>query len=154
MQRVLIAGGQHAFVLDTVTPNLKTLGIAVEWHRAWDVKALGAVPKACEGILVLSDIVNHPLSNAAAKYAKERGLPFAYITRKLVETRSALPEVAGNAAILVDPERDEELAEALRLLASNNDVRKQYTNLGKAQAARFEWADSVRQTRNVYRELL
>ena len=69
-------------------------------------------------------------------------------------TRSALPEVAGNAAILVDPERDEDLAEALRLLASNNDVRKQYTNLGKAQAARFEWADSVRQTRNVYRELL
>ncbi len=73
-----------------MAPNLAKLGFEVTWHRSAEVKALGVVPQACEGIFILSDMVNHPLSNAAAKYAKDKGLPLAYITRKFRHAERAL----------------------------------------------------------------
>ena len=59
--------------------------------------------------------------------------------------RSALPEVAGDAAVLVDPENIEELAEALRGLALDEDAREKLARRGRARAAEFSWDAAVRQ---------
>ena len=67
--------------------------------------------------------------------------------------RSALPEVAGNAAVLVDPENTEELGEALRTLAMDEDARASLVRRGSARAAEFGWKDAVRKTWGVYQEL-
>jgi glycosyltransferase involved in cell wall biosynthesis len=72
----------------------------------------------------------------------------------ITSNRSALPEVAGDAAILVDPFREEEIACALRELASNPDLRLELARRGLQRAAGFPWRRAIDQTRAVYQELL
>jgi glycosyltransferase involved in cell wall biosynthesis len=67
--------------------------------------------------------------------------------------RSALPEVCGDAAELVDPENEDELAEALIRLATDERRREALIDLGQRRAAEFRWDDAVTKTLGVYREL-
>ena len=72
----------------------------------------------------------------------------------LTSNRSALPEVAGDAALLVDPENTGELAQSLRELARNEDLRRDLSARGLARARSFTWEKAVRETWDVYLELL
>ena len=72
----------------------------------------------------------------------------------VASNRSALPEVCGDAAELVDPLSEEELAAALLNLATNEKRRLELINLGINHAAKFRWEDAVVKTLAVYRELL
>jgi glycosyltransferase involved in cell wall biosynthesis len=67
---------------------------------------------------------------------------------------SALPEVCGDAAILVDPWNTHELGSELNRLASEPEVRKNYIARGLARAMQFSWDAAVEKTWRVYRELL
>jgi glycosyltransferase involved in cell wall biosynthesis len=75
-------------------------------------------------------------------------------TPVMTSNRSGLPEVAGDAALLVDPMRTESLVEGLRKLAQNEDLRKDLALRGRARAALFTWDKAVRETWDVYRSLL
>jgi glycosyltransferase involved in cell wall biosynthesis len=68
--------------------------------------------------------------------------------------RSALPEVAGDAAILVDPGDTEALIAALRLLAGDEGLRQELSARGLARSRLFTWEKAVRETWGVYEELL
>ena len=72
----------------------------------------------------------------------------------VTSSRSALPEVAGDAALLVDPENVEALGHALRDLTQNRDLRQDLTRRGVARARLFTWEKAVRETWDVYRKLL
>ncbi len=72
----------------------------------------------------------------------------------VVGNRSALPEVAGEAGVAIDPTDDDALAEALRSLAQNPELRQKLGALGRERAARFTWTNAVAQTMAVYREIL
>ena len=72
----------------------------------------------------------------------------------LTSNRSALGEVAGDAALLVNPESVEELAEALRRLALNEQLREELKQKGLARAAGYTWPGAVERTWKVYQELL
>jgi glycosyltransferase involved in cell wall biosynthesis len=67
---------------------------------------------------------------------------------------SALPEVAGDAAVLVEPGDTEALGAALRLLARKEDLRRDLAERGMARARLFTWEKAVRETWDVYREVL
>jgi glycosyltransferase involved in cell wall biosynthesis len=56
---------------------------------------------------------------------------------------SALPEVAGDAALLVDPTSVEQIAEAMGRIVNDNYLRQQLRSRGLAQAARFSWAETA-----------
>jgi len=75
-------------------------------------------------------------------------------TPVITSNRSALPEVAGDAALLVDPENSDALAEALHDLATREDRRRELARRGAARAQCFTWEKAVRETWDVYRELL
>lgn len=62
----------------------------------------------------------------------------------------AVREVSGGAALHVQP--GAELAEALRSLASNQDLRDRMKAAGLTRAAAFSWARAARETRAVYVE--
>lgn len=68
--------------------------------------------------------------------------------------RSALPEVAGDAALLVDPCDVEAIAAALARLATEEDLRRQLIARGRRRAADFTWEAAVAKTWTVYGELL
>ncbi|MGH9661215.1 MAG: glycosyltransferase family 4 protein [Bryobacteraceae bacterium] len=71
----------------------------------------------------------------------------------LTSIRSALPEVSGDAALLIDPERTGEIAEGLRKLTEDEGLRKEFVERGKVRAAQFTWTGAARKTWEVYREL-
>jgi glycosyltransferase involved in cell wall biosynthesis len=72
----------------------------------------------------------------------------------LTSNRSALPEVAGDAAILVDPEDTEALIEALRGMAADEALRQKLAARGLERARLFTWERAVRETWEVYEELM
>ena len=75
-------------------------------------------------------------------------------TPVVTSNRSALPEVAGEAALLVDPEDAEALGQALRDLTQSEERRQDYARRGIARARLFPWDKAVTKTWEVYRELL
>jgi glycosyltransferase involved in cell wall biosynthesis len=72
----------------------------------------------------------------------------------LAANRAALPEVCGDAALLVDPGDVEAMAVALEQLMSDDGLRERLIGRGLDRAARFSWEKSVEQTWNVYQGLL
>jgi glycosyltransferase involved in cell wall biosynthesis len=67
---------------------------------------------------------------------------------------SALLEVAGEAAFLVDPLSVEDIQTALTLLTENESLRQSLISSGKTRATAFSWERAVRRTWDVYQELL
>jgi glycosyltransferase involved in cell wall biosynthesis len=72
----------------------------------------------------------------------------------VTSNRSALPEVAGEAALLVNPEDTAALARGLRDLTTSEALRDLLMGRGRARVREFTWEKAVRQTWDVYRELL
>lgn len=78
------------------------------------------------------------------------GLPvleaFAHRRPILVSKVSSLPEVAGNAAFMVDPEKPEEIGVGLKRLASDGMLVSQLIVRGEQQLKRFNWEKAAKQT--------
>jgi glycosyltransferase involved in cell wall biosynthesis len=66
---------------------------------------------------------------------------------------SALPEVAGDAALLVDPMNADQLAATLSQLANNPEMRDFLAKTGFERVAAFPWRRAVDETYAVYREV-
>jgi glycosyltransferase involved in cell wall biosynthesis len=72
----------------------------------------------------------------------------------VTSNRSALPEVAGDAALLVNPFDTGALAAALHDLTADEELRTRLAILGTERARRFTWESAIQQTWQVYRSLL
>ena len=67
---------------------------------------------------------------------------------------SSMPEVAGNAALLVDPYSTEEIKRAMQMLLSDAKLRKRLIDSGVRQARRFSWGKTADETMKVYEKVL
>ena len=67
---------------------------------------------------------------------------------------SSLPEVAGDAAILIDPKDEVALAEAITGLLTNPARQRELVALGIQQASRFSWESSAGKVAEAYRMAL
>ncbi len=76
----------------------------------------------------------------------------AYGVPVLASKRSALPEVCGEAALLVNADNTDAIGEGLVQLTSNDGLRRTYSASGLRRAAEFSWEKAVQQTWDVYRE--
>ncbi len=72
----------------------------------------------------------------------------------VASNRSALPEVCGAAALLVDPEDTEALAQAIQRIVQNAELAGDLTGRGKLRAAEFTWENAAEKTWKVYEKLL
>jgi glycosyltransferase involved in cell wall biosynthesis len=72
----------------------------------------------------------------------------------VTSNRSALVEVAGDAALLVDPYEVEELECALKRLMNDLELRAKLSDLGRARANCYTWDRAVNTTYSIYRELV
>lgn len=70
----------------------------------------------------------------------------------LASTRTALPEVAGNAAVLVDPGDVESIASGLREVALNTELRKELIARGLSRIQSFSWENTARTVQEVLLE--
>lgn len=67
---------------------------------------------------------------------------------------SSLPEVAGNAALLVDPYDVDGISDALSSVIQDSSLRSDLVRLGYEQVARFTWANAAQQLRDLYTNVL
>jgi glycosyltransferase involved in cell wall biosynthesis len=66
---------------------------------------------------------------------------------------TSVPEVAGDAAILVDPSSEEAIGNALVRVLRDEPLRRLLIQRGKAQVRKFGWQETVQKTLGVYAEL-
>lgn len=67
---------------------------------------------------------------------------------------SCMPEVLGDAALLVDPYIVEDIADAMQSLASDEILRERYRQKGFGRAARFTWRRTADLTAAAYRKAI
>ena len=78
----------------------------------------------------------------------------AYGVPVITSDGSALPEIAGNAALLVNPRDSEQLRDALVRLIEDCELRNMLARLGAIRARQFDWNRSVKETYSIYKEVL
>jgi glycosyltransferase involved in cell wall biosynthesis len=64
---------------------------------------------------------------------------------------TSIPEIAGNAGILVDPLAEEEILRAMLRLSEEDGLRESLIELGRKQAKRFSWEAAARSLLECYR---
>lgn len=75
-------------------------------------------------------------------------------TPVVTSNTSSLPEVAGDAALLIDPRDPIQLAEAILKVISDSQLRQLMVRKGKERAKLFSWERTARETINAYKSLL
>ncbi len=133
--------GSRGFAADDMLvdlpANVRLLGYVseAELGRLYQEASIFAFPSLDEGF-------GMPVLEAMA-----HGLPV------LSSTTSALPEVAGDAALLVDPTDTDAIANGLEQLL-DLELRARMAKRGLLRAGEFSWDIAASRTEAVYRELL
>ncbi|MDP3982671.1 MAG: glycosyltransferase family 1 protein [bacterium] len=87
------------------------------------------------------------------------GLPpleaMSYGTPAVVSNVSSLPEIVGEAGILVNPEDSSDIASGItKALTMSDSAYNKQRELAKAQAAKFNWSDTARETLQVLQSVV
>lgn len=114
------------------------------------IRVLGPVsPGELAGLLAAAMVLAYP------SLYEGFGLPvveaFAAGVPVLTSDRSSLPEVAGDAAVQVNPERERDIREGLERLMRDGSLRADLTRRGRERAAVFSWATAAQSMLEVYR---
>ena len=104
--------------------------------------ALAAVVRRAEALVFPSLLEGFGLPVVEAMAC---GLPV------ITSSCSSLPEVAGDAALYVDPADPGSIAAAILTLAGDVELHGRLAAAGRARAARFRWEDAARATAGVLR---
>lgn len=75
-------------------------------------------------------------------------------TPVITSDRGAAPEVAGNAAILCNPDDHQDIASAMTRIVENKELQVEYSRKGLTRASEFTWAKSAKATEQVYEKVL
>ena len=75
-------------------------------------------------------------------------------TPVIISNRGSLPEIAGQAALVVDPDDAAELGSALARVWRDPGLRAALRHKGLARAAEFSWERCARETLDVYKRVL
>jgi glycosyltransferase involved in cell wall biosynthesis len=114
------------------------------------------------------DLGKSPLHELPVLYCGARALVFASFwegfgfpiveamacgTPVITSNVSSMPEVAGGAALLVDPHSREEIAAAIHKLTTEPQTREELRTKGLARAKAFSWETTARQTLAAYEQM-
>lgn len=75
-------------------------------------------------------------------------------TPVITSNTSSLPEVAGDAAILIDPENPIQIAEAILQVISSPQLRQSMITKGKERVKLFSWERTAKETLKAYQTIL
>ena len=85
------------------------------------------------------------------------GLPvleaMALGTPVITSNVSSLPEISGQATLLINPEKEQDIANALKKIVNNDKLREAMKKRGLLQANRFSWERCASETLKVYESM-
>lgn len=144
-QPLLVIAGKKGWLTAAIERRAQELGVADR------VRFVGYLPDAD-----LPPLLSGALGFVFPSLYEGFGMPvleaMACGTPVLTATTSSLPEVAGDAALLVDPCDTSAIADGLRRLASEPQLRAELGARGRARAARFTWRACAEATLRVLQQ--
>jgi glycosyltransferase involved in cell wall biosynthesis len=78
---------------------------------------------------------------------------FATRTPAILASVASLPEIAGDAAYFINPLDTAELVDAITKFATDKELRESYIEKGLAQAKKFDWDKTAKETLEIYKSL-
>ncbi len=143
----LILAGSRGWMFDETQALINSLRLAgrVRWIDSPDTADLSVLYNAATVLALPSHYEGFGLTVLEA---------MACGTPTIISDRGSLPEIAGDAALLVDPDDDGALTEMLRRVLSDQELRAVLHNRGLARAAQFSWERCTRETLAVYEHVL
>lgn len=143
----LILAGSSGFGAEEILDRIKSS------PRSADIQVLGYVSDAMlETLYTRASIFAFPSLDEGFGMpvldAMARGVPV------LTSNISAMPEVAGGAALLVDPFDAASISDGLTQLTGNPGLGKELIQKGSKRSQEFSWTKAVQETWQVYRELI
>jgi glycosyltransferase involved in cell wall biosynthesis len=143
----LVVAGAKGWMCDQLMEDIVALGLSAR------VNFLGFIPESDK-----ASIISAAMVFAYPSLYEGFGLPvleaLACGTPTVTSRVSAIPEIVGNAALLIDPANTQELADALHRLLFDADLREQLRVASRKQAAQFTWETAARKTYRLYQEAL
>jgi alpha-1,3-rhamnosyl/mannosyltransferase len=144
--RLMVAGG-FGYGAEETTEYVRRHGLdsRVEFVGHCNPAALDGLYAGAVGLLFpsLEEGFGFPVLEAMA-----RGLPV------IASNTSSIPEIAGDAALLFDPQDDAGMAEAAARLLDDAAFAAEMAGRGRRHAAGFTWERAARETWEVYRRAL
>ncbi|MBU1936123.1 glycosyltransferase family 4 protein, partial [bacterium] len=67
--------------------------------------------------------------------------------------RGSLPEIVGDAGLLIEPENPTQIAEAMKTLAEDAILRERLIKIGIERAKKYQWEDVAEKTLRVYQDV-
>jgi glycosyltransferase involved in cell wall biosynthesis len=139
----LVVVGQRDFQYREVFELIETLGLQQ------DVKVLEDVSDA-----QIPAIYRHAKGFVYCSRAEGFGMPLLEAMASGVpvvsSANTALSEVCGDAALLVDPDSPTKIRDAVLALDQNPELREELIRRGQLQAVEFTWEKSAQTVREVY----
>ncbi len=143
----LVITGKKGWLYDNLLAEIQKLGLAAEGR----VVLTGYVPDAD-----LPALLSGALAFVFPSLYEGFGFPVIEAMScgapVVCSNVSSLPEVAGDAALLVDPVDVASLTAALARIAADEGLRRDLSERGLRQAGRFSWQQSARQALEVFEE--
>jgi glycosyltransferase involved in cell wall biosynthesis len=75
-------------------------------------------------------------------------------TPVVTSAASSLPEAVGDAALLINPHKTDDLADAILACLTNDRLRKKLISAGAEQIKKFSWDKAVRELNDVFRKII
>jgi alpha-1,3-rhamnosyl/mannosyltransferase len=142
----LIIAGRHGWMCDAEVAELQSCQDGtLRWLQYVPSEDLLPIFKQATALVwpSLNEGFGLPVLEAFAA-----GLPV------VTSNTTSLPEVAGDAGLLVDPENTGEIADAMRQMATNDALRSDLRARGQSRAKQFTWDRTARLTIDVYRKAI
>jgi len=144
---LLVMAGRRGWLYDEIFAHIERLGLAARVRFIENPEDAGMVALYNgAGVFVLPS------------FYEGFGLPvleaMACGTPAIIANRASLPEIAGDAALLIEPEDIPGLTQTLLRVLNDSTLRAQMIEKGYAQAGQFSWAKTAQETLAVYRQIL
>ena len=143
----LILAGSHGWLFDETRALIEDLRLTerVRWFESPSAPDLAALYNAATLLVLPSHYEGFGLTVLEA---------MACGTPTIISDRGSLPEIAGGAALMIDPDDTVALASAIERVLADEALRADLRQQGLARAAEFSWERCARETCAVYDRVL
>jgi glycosyltransferase involved in cell wall biosynthesis len=140
----LVLAGRHDVFTERLMKSVTRLGLperAVRFVELPSDDELGALYRHASLLAFPSKIEGFGIPPLEAMHA---GIPV------MSSDASCLPEILGDAALFVDPDNEEEMAQNMATALEDPESLAPLIAKGRQQAQKFRWEDTARQTLDTY----
>jgi glycosyltransferase involved in cell wall biosynthesis len=149
--------------------GIKDLNLVIIGRRGWQYEEILAAPEKYgvkDTVKFLENVKDdelhifyqHALCYVLPSLYEGFGLPVVEAMQRgcpvITSNVSSLPEAGGDAALYVDPENVDDIAQKIEKLITDKKLREELIAKGKKQVQKFSWEKAAKETMEVLQEVV